>query len=86
MTNESQNEEFYLECDPIVFRVEDELFKVPRQLFLHESSVFRDMVDMPICESKALDGNSDKNPLVLEGVQKNNFITLLKFLFKLSHE
>ncbi|KAF8331243.1 hypothetical protein F5887DRAFT_218845 [Amanita rubescens] len=76
-----KNEEYYLEV--IVFQVEDQLFKVPRHLFVKLSQVFRDMFELPVPEGVEADGSSDKQPLVLEGIEKKDFVPLLRCLYPL---
>ncbi|KIL66381.1 hypothetical protein M378DRAFT_23362 [Amanita muscaria Koide BX008] len=73
-----RNAEFY--SQDIVFRVEDELFKVSQHLFVQHSQVFRDMFKIPQSESIGPDGSSDERPLILKGIQKQDFIQLLRFL------
>ncbi|KAF8345177.1 hypothetical protein F5887DRAFT_1158971 [Amanita rubescens] len=76
-----KNEEYYLEV--IVFQVEDQLFKVPRHLFVKLSQVFRDMFELPVPEGVEADGSSDKQPLVLESIEKKDFVPLLRCLYPL---
>ncbi|KAF8331245.1 hypothetical protein F5887DRAFT_1176392 [Amanita rubescens] len=87
-----RNEEYYLE--DVVFQVsdyvqidssqlfimpyevEDQLFKVHRRLFVKLSLVFHDM----FIRAEA-DGLTDTQPLVLRGVEKKDFIPLLRCLY-----
>ncbi|KAF8341019.1 hypothetical protein F5887DRAFT_977789, partial [Amanita rubescens] len=62
-----RNEEYYLE--DIVFQIN--LFKVHRRLFVKLSLVLRDM----FVRAEA-DGLTDGQPLVLQGVEKKDFIPL----------
>ncbi|KAF8331241.1 hypothetical protein F5887DRAFT_1074552 [Amanita rubescens] len=76
-----KNEEYYLEV--IVLQVENQLFKVPRHLFVKLSPVFRDMFERPVPEGTEADGSSDKQPLVLGGIEKKDFVPLLRCLYPL---
>ena len=61
---------------PLIIKVEDRLFKVPRQLLTRESPVFEGMFSM---ESEA-EGKDDDHPIVLEGYESRDFSSLLKLL------
>ena len=61
--------------------VEDYLFKVPRDPFETESTVFRDMFLLPTGDFHTEEGTSDDNPIYLEGVKKDEFELLLRVLF-----
>ncbi|KAM6493190.1 hypothetical protein JOM56_011324, partial [Amanita muscaria] len=61
--------------------VEDELFKVSQNLFVQHSQVFRDMFSIPQLEGIEPDGSSDEQPLILEGIEKQDFIQLLRILY-----
>ena len=65
------------------FEVEDQLFKVPRYLFIKLSPVFRDMFKLPVPEGAEADGLSDNQPLVLRGIEKTDFVRLLRCLYPL---
>ncbi|PFH47374.1 hypothetical protein AMATHDRAFT_6815 [Amanita thiersii Skay4041] len=47
--------------EDIILRVEDQLFKVPRHLFLEHSEIFRTTLDTPV-EGEKPDGFSDDRP------------------------
>jgi hypothetical protein len=93
----SRNEEYYLEDTVFqvghrslsvskcphslhLYKVEDQLFKVHRHLLVNVSPVFRDMYAIPVAVA---DGISDERPLVLEGIEKVDFIRLLRCLYPL---
>ena len=91
----SRNQEYYLDDIvlqvshhfPSVFshytlnnKVEDELFKVHRHLFVNLSPIFRGMYTIPVA---GVDGISDERPLVLKGIEKKDFIQLLRCLYPL---
>ena len=63
--------------------VDDQLFKVHRHLFVRLSPVFRDMFELPVPEGAEADGLSDNQPLVLEGVEKQDFVRLLQCIYPL---
>ncbi|TFK21329.1 hypothetical protein FA15DRAFT_645737 [Coprinopsis marcescibilis] len=69
---------FFWEC--IVFKVEDELFSVPKNEFVRVSDVFADMFEMPSGEGRDRD-----HPITLEGYTKREFRSLLNVMFPL-HE
>ena len=62
-------------------QVEDTLFRVPRRYFEQESEIFRTMFQLPVAEGIAPDGSSNERPLLLEGVNKEDFRQLLKVMF-----
>ncbi|KAF8632432.1 hypothetical protein AX15_001876 [Amanita polypyramis BW_CC] len=80
----NRNEEYYLE--DIIFQVEDQLFKVHRHMFVQLSVVFRDMFTIPVPGGVEADGSSDKQPLVLEGIEKKDFVLLLRCLYPLNFQ
>ncbi|KAJ8454117.1 hypothetical protein ONZ45_g19431 [Pleurotus djamor] len=73
------DDQFYF--DFIVFLVEDRLFKVPRNRFMAESPVFRTMTEFPPGPNLQVDGMSDEQPLRLDLVGREEFISLLRFFF-----
>ncbi|KAF6760920.1 hypothetical protein DFP72DRAFT_881796 [Ephemerocybe angulata] len=73
-TSAGRVEEFY--WDNVVFKVENSLFKVPRDRFIAQSEVFAGMFGYESGE-----GRSDKNPIVLEGYKVDDFNALLKAIY-----
>ncbi len=71
----------YLSC----LQVENRLFKVPRQIFIHQSQVFRDMFSLPVPEGTKADGTSDDKPLKLDGIAAVDFIRLLRYLIPIKY-
>ena len=63
-----------------VAQVEDCLFRVPREPLEEESTVFADMFLLPQGEQVIVEGQSDENPIVLQGIEKDEFEPLLKAL------
>jgi hypothetical protein len=62
-------------------QVEDTLFRVPRRYFEQESEIFRTMFQLPVAKGIAPDGSSNEQPLLLEGVNKEDFRQLLRVMF-----
>ncbi|KAG2039834.1 hypothetical protein BDR03DRAFT_825379, partial [Suillus americanus] len=61
-------------------QVEDCLFRVPRDTLESQSDVFRDLFLLPVQADKA-EGCSDTDPIVLEGILKEEFQSLMKVLY-----
>ncbi|KAF9239119.1 hypothetical protein BU15DRAFT_62136 [Melanogaster broomeanus] len=74
---------FYM--DTVTFLVEDCLFKVPRNRFETESTVFRDMFLLPAGDLHEVEGRNDEKPIRLEGIKKDEFEQLLKVLLHWSY-
>ncbi|KAF5365175.1 hypothetical protein D9758_005360 [Tetrapyrgos nigripes] len=64
----------------VTFQVEDLLFRVPRHHFQKKSHVFRDMFALPQGDQEP-EGNSDANPIKLEGILATEFTSLLRALY-----
>ena len=54
-----------------------------RHLFVNLSQVFREMFELPVPAGVEADGSSDTKPLVLEGIEKKDFVSLLRCLYPL---
>ncbi|KAH6883729.1 hypothetical protein BKA70DRAFT_1206288 [Coprinopsis sp. MPI-PUGE-AT-0042] len=67
--------------DTIVIKVEDEIFRVPKDDFGTNSEVFADMFVMPSGDDHKLEGRDDDRPIFLEGYKKKDFICLLKVMY-----
>ncbi|KAH6885649.1 hypothetical protein BKA70DRAFT_1337499 [Coprinopsis sp. MPI-PUGE-AT-0042] len=67
--------------DTIVIKVEDELFRVPKDDFGTNSEVFADMFGMPSGDDHKAEGREDDRPIFLEGYKKKDFICLLKVMY-----
>ncbi|KAJ7250486.1 hypothetical protein B0H12DRAFT_662676 [Mycena haematopus] len=78
----SRDQNYYFEN--ITFRVEDCIFNVPRYHFEHTSEIFASMLTLPPGNGVQAEGQSDQNPIVLEGISKVDFRALLKVLYPLS--
>ncbi|KLO08898.1 hypothetical protein SCHPADRAFT_858543 [Schizopora paradoxa] len=75
-----RDKEFYTPL--VICKVEDTLFRIPEDDLKGCSEVFRDMFSIPRAEEgeETLEGSSDSNPIVLEGVKANDFRALLRHL------
>lgn len=78
MPTPKHNEQFYFTF--ITFLVEDHLFRVPRDTLESQSDVFRDLFLLPV-QADGAEGYSDTNPIVLEGIQREEFQSLMKVLY-----
>jgi len=72
---------YYLEC--ITFKVEDRIFKVPRNQFERRSEIFGTTFTLPTGGDIQVEGQSDENPVVLAGIGSIDFQALLKVLYPL---
>ncbi|KAI6146765.1 hypothetical protein BKA82DRAFT_145948 [Pisolithus tinctorius] len=79
----SKHSEFYTHT--ITFLVEDSLFRIPREPLEAESTVFRDMFLLPQGESETVEGQSDTCPVILQGISKKEFESLLRALMYKKH-
>jgi hypothetical protein len=62
-------------------QVEKTLFKIPRYHFENSSEVFCDMFALPRADHTSPEGNSDENPIKLEGISAFDFEQLLYVLY-----
>ena len=61
--------------------VENPLFKAPRAPFEEKGSVFLDAFKLPPVDHPAGgEGSSDAHPLVLEGIERDEFRALLRIM------
>ncbi|KAJ7812026.1 hypothetical protein B0H14DRAFT_3879861 [Mycena olivaceomarginata] len=77
----SRDQEYYFVN--IVFQVEDNIFNVPRYHFERSSEIFAGMLALPAGDSVNVEGRTDENPVVLEGISSADFRALLKALYPL---
>ncbi|KAL5490019.1 hypothetical protein ACEPAI_4852 [Sanghuangporus weigelae] len=80
-SGKKRDEQFYFTL--ITFEVENILFRVPRRSFEMESSVFKEMFELPSDGSS--DGITDEKPLTLSGITVENFRVFLRVLFDPGH-
>ncbi|KAI6145016.1 hypothetical protein BKA82DRAFT_1002182 [Pisolithus tinctorius] len=74
-----QDDEFYMSL--VTLRVEDRLFRVPRQILAAQSPVFKDMFSFPPPPDEEVEGSSDGRPIILPDVVKvDEFKQLLRAL------
>ncbi|KAK7008257.1 hypothetical protein R3P38DRAFT_3280775 [Favolaschia claudopus] len=67
----------------VTFKVQERLFNVPRHHFEKTSEVFGGMFALPASDSLEAEGQSDENPIALEGIKSSDFEQLLKILYPL---
>ncbi|KAI6162489.1 hypothetical protein EDD17DRAFT_549756 [Pisolithus thermaeus] len=79
----SKHLEFYTYT--VTFLVEDCLFRITRGPLEAESTVFRDMFLLPQGDPETIEGQSDACPVILQGVSKNEFESLLRALMYRQH-
>lgn len=53
---------------------------MPRDTLESQSDVFRDLFLLPV-QANGAEGYSDTNPIVLEGIQREEFQSLMKVLY-----
>ncbi|KAJ7786708.1 hypothetical protein B0H14DRAFT_3893628 [Mycena olivaceomarginata] len=78
----SRDSDYYF-GENITFQVESCLFNVPRYHFARSSEVFATMLALPPGNDVHVEGRSDENPVVLEGISSADFRALLKVLYPL---
>ncbi|KAI5997632.1 hypothetical protein F5J12DRAFT_333967 [Pisolithus orientalis] len=85
VSNSSYSEypEFYTQT--VTFLVDGCLFRISREPLEAESTVFRDMFLLPQGESGTVEGQNDTCPVVLRGVSKKEFESLLRALMYRQH-
>ncbi|KAF7370264.1 hypothetical protein MSAN_00657600 [Mycena sanguinolenta] len=80
-TLDSRDQDYYFET--ITFKVENTFFNVPRYHFERSSEIFATMFTLPAGDGVPAEGQSDRNPIVLEGISSVDFRALLKVLYPL---
>ncbi|TFK74680.1 hypothetical protein BDN72DRAFT_833209 [Pluteus cervinus] len=78
--NEVRHDDIYY-FENVIFQVENCLFKLPRHEFVSNSEFFRGLFSVPIPEAKQPDGQSDEQPLRLDGILEADFRVLVKLLY-----
>ncbi|KAF9047722.1 hypothetical protein BJ165DRAFT_1526989 [Panaeolus papilionaceus] len=80
-----RDDTFYADVIPVVFKVGDTLFRVRRDKFLQPGSFFETMFSLPPPEAtsgpRSAEGQSDKNPIVLQGIEPESFRSLLRVMY-----
>ncbi|KAJ6456078.1 hypothetical protein C8R45DRAFT_1034843 [Mycena sanguinolenta] len=76
-----RDQKYYLES--ITFKIEDRVFKVPRYHFEHSSEIFATTFTLPVADNADTEGQSDENPVILEGISSVDFRALLTVLYPL---
>jgi len=62
-------------------KVEDRLFKVPILNFIQESEVFAAMFQLPQNPNSIVEGETDEQPIRLDGIGKEDFKQLLRVIY-----
>ncbi|KIM41327.1 hypothetical protein M413DRAFT_146496 [Hebeloma cylindrosporum] len=77
-----RNERFYLPDDTmVIFKVENQLYKVHRYFFIRESAVFASMFTDCPPPGNGQDGDTDDKPIYLPSTTCCEFEALLEFLY-----
>ncbi|XP_006461451.1 hypothetical protein AGABI2DRAFT_205241 [Agaricus bisporus var. bisporus H97] len=71
--------DYYIE--PLIFQVEDTLYRIPREYLSQESTIIRDMLQVPQSINSDFEGSADSKPIILQQIKATPFRFLLKFLF-----
>ncbi|KLO04617.1 hypothetical protein SCHPADRAFT_947573 [Schizopora paradoxa] len=74
------------QCNLLIIRVENRIFRAPRELFEMYSEVFKDMFSLPKVEDGQSEGESDDKPLFLDGILKDDFHAFLTALSAFDYE
>ncbi|KAH9833511.1 uncharacterized protein C8Q71DRAFT_187066 [Rhodofomes roseus] len=74
-----RHERFYFKDGNVVFLVGDTLFNVHRYFFERDSPIFQTMFSQP--SGKPGEGESDENPILLEGIESGDFAHFLSCLY-----
>ncbi|KAF8190836.1 hypothetical protein BJ912DRAFT_878295 [Pholiota molesta] len=81
----TRDENYWIQGDFIVFKVENSLFRVPGYQLIRHSVVFADMFNLPQREQNeggSREGSDDKNPIVLpQTVTADDFRNFLKAIY-----
>lgn len=73
------DEDYFMDITPVIFQVENYLFRVPQYLLVKGSETFATMFNLPQREG-SVEGSSTENPIVLH-VSHVDFRNLLKVLY-----
>ncbi|KAF9050367.1 hypothetical protein BJ165DRAFT_999842 [Panaeolus papilionaceus] len=71
-------------CENVVLKAEDRIFSVPRSGLIEHGIYFQSLlnVNQEIISGSVSDaGNSEKNPIILDGVSKIHFHNLLRLIY-----
>lgn len=81
----TRHEKYYKEDSLSIFLVSGHLYKVHRYLLL-QSVAFRDMFTCPPGPNAMVQGETDVDPITLQGVTHEEFEALLKLLYDSNHD
>ncbi|KAF8508864.1 hypothetical protein BU17DRAFT_56511, partial [Hysterangium stoloniferum] len=74
--------ELITRAEPLL-SVGDRLFRVPIYMLVESSPIFAAMFSLPQGSNDSVDGQSDKNPVRLEGIDPQAFKNILRLLYPL---
>lgn len=66
------------------FQVENTLFSVLKHAFMEPETPFETMFSLPPEDPKIVEGSSDDNPIILEGIAAADFAAFLHVLYPMS--
>ncbi|KAF7309190.1 hypothetical protein MKEN_01121600 [Mycena kentingensis (nom. inval.)] len=75
---------FYVSNVNVTLQVQNTLFQIPKSCLQQNSEIFAHMFEIPQPEAgdgSTIQGQSDENPILLEGVSAADFKSLIKVLF-----
>ncbi|KAG7091299.1 hypothetical protein E1B28_010345 [Marasmius oreades] len=75
------NTRFFFPDGTVIFLVGSMLYKVHRYFFQRDSSIFDAMFSLPPPEGKRPEGEDENNPIVLVGVEPQDFDRLLAIFY-----
>ncbi|KAI6117712.1 hypothetical protein EDD16DRAFT_997716 [Pisolithus croceorrhizus] len=79
----TKHPEFYTHT--VTFLAEDCLFRINKEPLEAESTVFKDMFLLPQGDPETIEGQSDTLPVILQGISKKDFESLLRALMYRQH-
>ncbi|KAL0579204.1 hypothetical protein V5O48_002827 [Marasmius crinis-equi] len=72
---------YYIDEEMAIFLVDMHLFRIHRHILRRESVVFDSMFECPP-PAEGREGQSDDNPIVLQGVTRAEFLALMDYFYK----
>lgn len=64
-------------------QVEDTLYRIPREYLSQESTIIRDMLQIPQSMNSDSEGSTDSKPIIVQQIKATSFRFLLQFFFNL---
>ncbi|KAF8910872.1 hypothetical protein CPB85DRAFT_1221146 [Mucidula mucida] len=72
---------FYFPDGNVIFFVEGWLYNVHRYYFQRDSTIFEAMFSLPCPDGHTPEGQTDEDPIILEGIEAKDFDRLLSILY-----